>query len=243
MLFRSGQIGYTYLQNLSLLYTSGTNLLLFNSYAPVILFFLAAIFWRQYVPYLRQPDTMVWMFLLSILSAFGSSLLIYSNNTIDVADTTFAGDMLAILSTFFDVVTVLGQVQFIRQFPRTDGVLLNLHMFFYFFLSSIALLLLGGIVGIAHFSELFALKPALWSMGAGLFLGIGLYCNYEAFKRIDGYIAYILFNLSAVVTFIFEAFILNVVHISPFLILSTACTIFASIVAERINSRCEKEGV
>jgi uncharacterized membrane protein len=66
--------------------------------------------------------------------------------------------------------------------------------------------------------------------------------NYEAFKRIDGYLAYMMFNISVLVTFVLETFVFHSIQPTLLLILAGAMIISASIFAEMINSRCQKKG-
>lgn len=234
-----GQVVFAYLENVSLLYTSGTNFLLFNNFSPVLGLFLAVLFWRQDVPYLRKPQTMLWIFMLAFLCALGSGLLIYSNAT-DSSNTLhpniFIGDFLALLSTFFDVLGTVGQIQYIRHCSKANGLLLNIHLFFYFLLVSLPILVIGTMIG---FVTPFSYPLFLWILGIGIgvIFGCGMLLNLEAFKRIDGYIAYMLFNLSVVVTFAFEAFIFHSVSLTLQLCISALLIIGASVAAEYLNSR------
>ena len=81
------------------------------------------------------------------------------------------------------------------------------------------------------------------AMGIGLFVGFGQMLNYAAFKRIDGYLAFMMFNLSVLLTFALEVFVINAVSPTPLLLFSAVLIIGASVIAELINSRCEKQGV
>ncbi len=235
-----GQIAFAYLQHKSLLYTSGTNFLLFNNFAPVIGLFVSVLFWRQEIAYLRRPETMVWIFLLAVLATLGSSLLVYttSTNTSSTAVTIF-GDLLAMISMVFDVILTLGQIKYIQQYSKTDGVLLNIHLAFYFLLSTAPIVFFGTLYG---FMPTLTLTSSTWYLGGilGFIFGTALIFNYESFKRIDGYIAYMLFNLSVVFTFTFEAFIAHSISPTPILLLSAFLIIGASLFAELINTRCEK---
>ncbi|MBI3619128.1 HD domain-containing protein [Candidatus Peregrinibacteria bacterium] len=232
-----GQAGYMYLKNASLIYTSGTNLLLFNNFSPVMGLLIASIFWRKDIPYLRQPKTMSSIFLLAVISAFASSLIFF--NDVQHSSATALGDILAMISTFFDVLLTVGQIQYIKKFARTDGLLLNVHVFFFLllFVSPAILLLL-----LAHRPVLagLTLKTFFLGMGIGLFVGTGQLLNYEAFKRIDGYLAFMLFNLSVIVTFSMETFLLHSVRPTVVLLLSTMLIMISSVAAEFINSRAER---
>ncbi len=234
-----GQTAYAYFENVTLLYTSGTNLLLFNNFTPVIGLFIAVLFWRRDIPYLRKSQTMLWVFLLAVLSGLGSALLIYAHSAHEVSNGNLAlGDLFAVISTFFDVMLTVGLIQYIRRLPRTDGVLLNIHLFFYFLIISAPILFVSDVIGFAPL-PLFSFDLWIRGAGIGLLIGIGLLLNYEAFKRVDGYIAYLLFNLSVVVTFAFEALIFHSVSLTIQLLLSAGLILGAASFAEYINSRSQ----
>jgi drug/metabolite transporter (DMT)-like permease len=239
-LFVFGQIGYAYLQHVTLLYTSSTNLQLFNGFAPVIGLFVAVLFWRREIPYLRKPQTMIWIFILTVMASFGSALLIYSNirSLQHMPALAVTGDLLAMLSTFFDVLLTVGQIQYIKNHLQTNSILLNIHVFFYFCLFTAPLLLFlwlrDGPIFIPSTPE-----PLFFGLGVGLFVGVGLLLNYEALKRVDGYIAYMLFNLSIVVTFILEAFFVQSIVPTTHLLLSGILILGSSLIAEIINSRID----
>ncbi|MDD5054814.1 MAG: DMT family transporter, partial [Candidatus Peribacteraceae bacterium] len=236
-----GQVGFMYLQNASLQYTTGTNFLLFNNFAPLLGLIVAAFLWRREIPYLRQPRTMLWIFSLATVAGVGSSLLVYyslSNNS----SLSVLGDSLAMLSTFFDVVLTVGQIQYLRRLPRTNGMVLNLHVFFLPLLLLAPLVVIGAVVqpailiGVTWFT-------VLLGMGTGAINCVGLFLNYEAFKRIDGFLAYIMFNLSTVIVFLIEAFIFHSIQPTLLFLFSALLIAGSSILAEVIHSRCQKKGL
>jgi drug/metabolite transporter (DMT)-like permease len=230
-----------YFKNASLIYTSGTNLLLFNNFAPLLGLIIAAFVWRRDIPYFRHPRTMLWIFLLAMTAGIGSSLLVYSS-AIGTMGHTVTGDVLAMISTFFDVLMTIGQIEYIKHFPRTNGTLLNLHIFLLLLMCTAPVIVLGWLLGWPLFT---ALTPTtlLLGLGIGLFVGFGQLLNYEAFKRIDGYLAYMMFNISVLITFVLEAFVVHSIQPTSFLLLSGILIIFASVMAEYINSRCQKKGM
>jgi drug/metabolite transporter (DMT)-like permease len=235
-----GQVGLMYFKNASLEYTSGTNLLLFNTFSPLLGLIVAAALWRREIPYFRRPQTMLSIFLIGAAASIGGSLLVGAESVVGPSWSLF-GDILAIISTFFDVILTVGQIQYIKRFVRTDGMLLNLHIFFYLVLFTAPVLALSRFFG-GPFLQNTSWTTLILGLGIGLFVGIGQMLNYEAFKRIDGYLAYMMFNLSVLITFCIEAFVLHSVQPTPLLIISAALIVGASVFAERINSRCERSG-
>ncbi len=240
LLFVIGQVGFSYLQHVSLLYTTSTNLQLFNGFAPVIGLFIAVLFWRREIPYLRQTQTMLWIFTLTVMASFGSTLLLYSRvNLLQPASVVVTGDLLAILSTFFDVILTVGQIQYIKTHVKTSSILINIHVFFYFCLCTAPLLFLLWLFKGPIFLPP-SPYPLLFGLGVGLLVGLGLIFNYEALKRVDGYISYMLYNLSIVVTFVLEAFFVRSITPTIHLMISGILILGSSVIAELINSRIDQ---
>jgi drug/metabolite transporter (DMT)-like permease len=235
-----GQVGYMCLQNASLIYTSGTNFLLFNSFAPLMGLIIAAVFWHREIAYFKRPGTMFWIFIFALMASIGSVMLVSAHSVIG-NEWSVVGDILAMISTFFDVLLTVGQIQYIKRFTRTEGLLLNIHIFFFVMLSMAPLILLAPLVGGSLLKNLS--YPTLFlGLGTGLFIGFGQLLNYEAFKRIEGYLAYLMFNLSVLVTFVLETFVLHSVRPTILFLFSGLMIIGASVFAEIVNSRCEKKG-
>lgn len=236
-----GQIGYMYFKNASLLYTSGTNLLLFNNFAPLIGLLVASFFWRKDISYLREPRNILFIFLLAIAAGIGSSMLVY-DGTISHHSTSILGDALAMISTFFDVLMTIGQIEYIKRFRTTDGSLLNIHIFLFLLLFTAPVVLVGAIIRSSILTGL-TMHSLLLGLGIGLFVGFGQLLNYEAFKRIDGYLAFMMFNLSILITFLLEVFLVHSLKPTPLLIVSGLLIITASLSAEYINSHAQKRGL
>lgn len=236
-----GQVGYMYLKNASLLYTTGTNLLLLNNFGPLIGLFVAAAFWRREIPYLKQPRTMLSIFLLATVAGLGSSFLVYNSRI--AGDQSLLGDGLAFLGTLFDVLLVVGQIQYVKKFRTMNPAVMNMHVFFFVLLCTAPVIIAARVAGYASFFAGLTPLTVLLGIGIGLFEGIGQMCNYEAFKRIDGYLAHMMFNLSVVISFLLETFFIRSVQPSFLLVLSGLLIIGASVSAEMVNSRCQKQGL
>jgi len=236
-----GQVGFMYFMNASLIYTSGTNLLLFNNFAPLIALIIAAFFWRKDIPYLKQPRVMMSIFLLAITAGIGSSLLMRNSFALE-SSWTVVGDILAMCATFFDVMLVVGQIQYIKSFQKTNGILLNLHIFSFVLLFLAPIIIVGSIV-YPDFLRGLTYTSMLTALGIGFMIGCGQLLNYEAFKRIDGYLAFMMFNFAILITFVIEAFVLKSIQPTFILVFSGLMIIGASISAEILNSRCEKKGM
>jgi hypothetical protein len=82
----------------------------------------------------------------------------------------------------------------------------------------------------------------LYSIGAGVLSGVGKLLNYETFRRIDGFIAFLMFNISILITFTAEALFLHTITPTWMLIVGGLLIISSTVFAEIINGRSQKLG-
>jgi len=235
-----GDAGWMYFTAAGLLYTTSTNMLLLQNFAPVLTLLIAAILWRHTIPYLKDSKHMVWIFLVFLLGSTGSSLIIF-NSIQSPGVASVRGDILSIIMMMFDTLLIIGQIRFIKLVSNASGPAINLHIF-----TPIALVMLPIL------SVLFAMQatmmtsltwvPVLFAVGAGAILGLGQLFNYAAFKLIDGFIAFLMFNISILITFLCEVFFLHKFSPTWILLLGGFIIISSTVIAEMINSRCEKKG-
>lgn len=224
---------YTTLMNFSLLYTSSTHVILLNNFAPVIALIIAALFWRDRIPYLRKQKHFLAIFCAFVLGSIGSSLLFF--NDIRSADTTrLFGDFLATITMFIDVIFVIAMIQYVKQLQKDRTSALSCNIFIGTLIATIPVAFFGA-------ETLFTLtrEQLFYGITAGFFTASGLILNFESFKRIDGFLAFLMFNISILITFIFEAFIVLTVPPTWLLILGGLLIISSSILAEWINTRSE----
>jgi drug/metabolite transporter (DMT)-like permease len=206
-----------------------------NNFAPVFALLVALVFWRQQIPYLRHRHTQRVMLVIFLIGSVGSSLL-FVDAAQDSSASTIEGNLWAIGAVLTDVALVIAQIRYIRQVTPLQVPLVN----FYVFLLALPIFLLLFGLNPAHFAALPA--PQLgWGIFIGVFGAFGYYLNYEAFRRIDGFIAFLMFNLSILITFCVEAFILKAIPPSFILIVGGCLILGASVWAESINTRCERE--
>jgi GTP diphosphokinase / guanosine-3',5'-bis(diphosphate) 3'-diphosphatase len=230
-----GQAGLMYLKNACLIYTTATNFLLFNNFSPIIGLLVASFLWRKDIPYLRNEKNMVIILLLAAASGIGSILLLV--NSFAGVSGRIVGDILAVLAVFFDVLITISIIEYLRRHLTTDGLLLNLHIFFYLLLITAPVVGTLSMLGFPIFYGL-TWKTLILAMGIGVLVGMGQFLSYEAFRRIDGYIAFMMFNLSVLVAMVFEVFVINTVLPTQLLLLSAILIVCSSSAAEVINSRC-----
>lgn len=236
-----GQALFLYFISASLLYTTSTNFALLSNFSPVFALLVAALFWRRSIPYLRDPRHMLWIFLIFMTGSTGGSLIIYHSLRF-ASPQTILGDVLALCAMAADVLVITSQIRYVKLIPKASSLSLNLHMF-----GPTTLALTPPILYLlaARSSALTSLTPIpiLFSLGVGVMLAVGMVCNFEAFRRIDGFIAFLMFNLSILINFVAEAFFLKTIVPTWTLIVGGTIIISSTILAESVNSRCEKQGL
>ena len=82
-----------------------------------------------------------------------------------------------------------------------------------------------------------------YGLAAGALFGGGLLINFEAFRRIDGFIAFLMFNISILITFLIETFAFGSFVPTWLIIAGGSIIIGSTVLAEVIKSKCEKEGL
>lgn len=230
---------FTYFLNASLLTTTSTNFILFNNFSPVLALLVAAVFWRRSIPYLQNLRHILWIFCIFLLGSIGSSLLI--SNSIRHQTGTLTGDIFGVLAMIADTLYVIGQIRYTKVERNASGLSINLYVSTMIALLVIPVLTVLAIVSPAIF--MIGLVPCLFALGAGVLSGIGQAFNYETFKRIDGFIAFLMFNISILITFLVEAYVLRSISPNWMLLVGGGIIMSSTILAEWINSRCQKEGL
>lgn len=232
----------SYFVHASLIHTSSINFTLLTNFAPVFALIFATFFLKDRIPYLKNAKTVFQIFMIFIIGSLGSTLLFY--NDIKTANAgSLYGDLLATFSMLADVVFVVAAIEYIKSVKRYNSLQTIINSF--------ALLLLISVVGFLALAPYFGQMSLLtltkeqWMLGlaAGALNGVGLVLNFESFKRIDGFLAYLMFNVAILVTFIFEVVVFQKITPTWLLIIGGGIIISASIFAEWINSRCEKTGL
>jgi len=236
-----GYVLFTYFLNASLQLTTSTNFILFNNFSPVIALLVGAMLWRSSIPYLKDPQKMMWIFLIFLMGSTGAALIIY--NTIQgQSGGSVRGDILGLMAMAADTLLVVSQIRYMKLFQKVSSLSINLYVFFAHILAMTPLLLWFAFTGNSNIYAL-TIVPVLFGVGAGVLAGIGQILNYETFRRIDGFIAFLMFNVSILITFIIEVFFLGQFKPSWILLAGGGIIIASTILAELINSHCEKKGL
>ena len=234
-----GAAVFTYFLNASLVFTTSTNFILFNNFSPTFALLIAVVFWRDSIPYLKDPRHMLWIFLLFLLGSMGSSLLIYSDIHHPSIGTVY-GDLLGMVAMAADTLYVIAQIRYMKVVNRASSLSVNIHVSGALVFLTLPLVLLFG----SGLGALYAdLTPILYAIGAGVLSGIGQLLNYETFRRVDGFIAFLMFNISILITFVTEVFLLHTVYPSWVILIGGFIIIGSTVLAEVIHSHCQKKGL
>ena len=164
--------------------------------------------------------------------------MLFYNDIKFSSDLEVYGDFLATLTMAVDVFLVIAMIRYVQKLKGAQSILLNFYIFLFSLMVSAPLVLLFSEQSLFHLSQ----NQLLFGIGAGVLSGVGRILNFEAFRIIDGYLAYLMFNISIFVTFVVEAFILNAIPSTSLLLLGGSLIIGSSTVAEYINSQSEKSG-
>lgn len=229
---------FTYFLNVSLLSTTSTNFILFNNFSPVLALLVAAIFWRASMPYLQELRHILWIFCIFLLGSIGSSLII--SNSIRHQTGTLTGDIFGVLAMIADTLYVIGQIRYMKVEGNASGLSVNVYVSTAIAVLVLPVLAVGGILSPAMLS--IGVVPLLFALGAGVLSGIGQMFNYETFKRIDGFIAFLMFNVSILINFVAEAFLIGSLRPTVLLVIGGCIIVTSTILAEIINSRCQRQG-
>lgn len=220
---------------LSIQLTLASNAILFLTFAPVVAVLISLIFFRDRVSYLRVPGHASIIIFVFLAGCIGTSFLILNKGSTNVVNYhhKLLGDALAILALMSDVIATMSIIHYAKSKQSFSG------LDFIFRKVAILAAMFTPIV-LLH---IFSITLTLREWGAFLFLGlfnivVAYYCAYEAFQRIEGLIAYLLFNLTAVVTIFLEILFFGLEVTVPFVI-GSVLIIAASITAESINTKSE----
>lgn len=235
-------VSYNYFLHASLLFTSATNVNLVLGYAPIFSLLLGFMIWRKRIAYFRSPVAMQQMVLVFALSTVGGSLLFF--NDMQRAGGGIIGDMLALLIAFSDVAFMMANIYYVKYSKSCSNTLAltTQHLFWIGIVTTVLIQFNAHVLG--NSLTYASLTPAQWyaSIALGMITMVGFVLTFEAFKRIDGLLAFLMLNLAPVIAFIPEFLFFNV-RITSFFLIGAFLIVVSSIAAELVNSRAEKTGL
>jgi drug/metabolite transporter (DMT)-like permease len=221
-------------------FTSASNASLLLTLGPVIAIIFAFLFFREKIVYFQTKNNARAIISIFILGALGASFLVL-NKEVNIVEGSLGnkifGDFLAILAVLFDVIATIFLILYAKSknaFSGLDYILRKITLFA-LILSPIAIytLLNYSFSGREIIGILF--------IGIGYFvLGFGF--AYEAFRRLDGFINYLLMNVGQLFTVVLEVWFFDL-PLTFLFILGAIFILVSSIAAEYINTKCEKKMV
>lgn len=235
-------LSYNYFLHKSLLFTTATNVNLILSYAPIFALILGFAIWRERIAYFRSAKSVQQMFLVFALSAIGGSLLIY-NNSLE-SNTGVLGDFFALLIVFSDVAFIMSNIHYLKYSNKaTNTIALAMHHFLW--IAVVTFLLIGVVNTLGYGNITYDLTLVQWvvGLGVGVLTLIGLVLTFEAFRRIDGLVAFLMLNLAPFIAFTAEILFFDSNVFTPIFALGGLCIVLASIFAEVVNTRSQRTGL
>lgn len=234
-------ISYNYFLHASLLFTTATNVNLVLSYAPIFSLLLGVIIWRSRISYFRSAKAMQQMVMVFCLSAIGGSLLFL--NDMKSTRSGVIGDMMALVIAFSDVGFMMANIYYVKYSKALTNTLAltTQHLLWIGIVTTIILQVLN-ITGVTEISYALTREQWIASIALGAITMLGFVLTFEAFRRIDGLLAFLMLNLAPVIAFIPE-FLFFDVPITAFFVIGAVLIVGASVGAELVNSRSEKKGL
>lgn len=222
---------------LSVRYTVASNAALFLNFAPVVALIISLLFLRTKSSFFHNKKSTTNIILLFLIGCLGSSLLIINKvpENIIAPSEKIIGDIIGIFIVIFDVIGTMATIHYAKQKYSFSGI------DFIFRKVLILAILFSPFV----LMEITDLTLSVSQLAAFVYTGIvyaliGYWCAYEAFKRVDGLIGYLLVNLAPVVTISLEIFVFDL-PLSFLFIIGAFLILAASIGAEYVNNKQEKK--
>lgn len=224
----------SYFMNQSLNFTSGTTFMILNNFAPIFALIVAFLFWRSDISYLKERKHVLWVFTVFFIGGIGSAFLFY-NDFLQSGSITPKGSIYAFLSMVMDALVVIAQIRYAKIISSYQGALLTGGVFMIIAISLFPFLI--------PFLHLITFDVFITGLLVGALSGFGYIINYEAFRRMDGFIAYLMLNFAIFITFIVEVFFLGKLYPTWLIIFGGVLIIGSAIIAEFINTHCEKKQI
>ena len=221
----------------SVQYTLASNAILVLNFAPVVGLMAGIFFFRNTVAYLQTKGQRLRVIIIFIIGCLGTSFLVLNQpetNVVDPQNKLF-GDFLSVLALICDVIATIAIILYAKSKEAFSGL--------HFIVRKVCFLaiLFSPIV----LPQIFSLSLTSQEWMSFLFLGVfnivlSYYFAYEAYKRMEGLIAYLMFNLTAVITVFIEVFVFGLA-LNILFIFGAVLIISSTIFAEIINTKAERE--
>lgn len=214
--------------------TAASEIVLFLNFAPVVALIISIIFFRNHFPYLKTKSSIQKILWAFYIGCIGAALLFFAKG--NSVTPSYQSSFYAITMLVFDVIATIAILLYAKQkfaFSGWDYIFRKI-CFTALILTPIAIIYLSE--NIQHIS--------INNWIGILYLGFidflfGYWCAYEAYKRLDGLVNYLLLIFMPLLTLILEIFILGFRPNTLFFV-GAAMILISAIYAEIINSKAEK---
>lgn len=234
-LYVLSQIILSYSFNAALIYTSATTLNLFLNFTTIIGLMFLYITRKEVYSYFQgnRVFPMLGIFLVGII---GSIFLGY-NELYHPLRLSVLGVVYCIIAIVGDVLLMDSNMRYTEVCQEQNGIVFTTNaLFWVFIISSISFTVTQYIWKIQ------TTKPSYEQVGVMGLVGLipfgGYFLTYEAFRRIDGILVYLMINLTAMITFFIEVLFFKEPLTTP-LVIGSVLVISASVMAELYKSYCE----
>lgn len=221
---------------LAVKYTFASHVKLLLTFAPVAGLIIAYLFMEKKSAYFYDRKSVAGIFLIFLGGCLGAALLLYHSFDKQMTPHALLGDFIGFLAMIADVIATLAVIHYSKRPDSFSGFDYGLRK-----VCILALLLLPFTIYHAHF--LSALTLHEWYVF--VFLGtadmaLSYILAYLAYQRLDGLIAYLLFNLSTLITIVLEIIFFDL-PITSLFIVGGMCILASSVLAEIVNTKYEKK--
>ncbi len=219
--------------------TSASTAITFLNFSPLLAIIIGILFWKQKESqYMNNKSDLLKILIMFVLGTIGVLLLVL-NKEENISESEYAfklfGDLLAFIAMIFDVIATLALISYTKSKNIFKGIDYIIHKIF----------IIGLLLSPFAIHTIFTHSISALELGIFLFIAIfnfilAYLLSYEAYKRLDGLINFLFFNLSVAVTITLEVFVFDL-SISYLFGLGVFLIIFSSLFSEFINTKCEKK--
>lgn len=217
---------------ISLKLNSASNVAFYLNLAPVLGLIFGIIFWRHRVSYLSNKNDILKIIIAFFIGTLGATLLLINQTALSSSNGLAIFAALGLLIS--DVALTITIIDYAKRKEALHG-----SNYIIVLTSGLALAFLPFTVyGLLEYQFTFSEYSAAFFVGAGGHT-LAVWLAYLAYQRTDGFINYLMFNLTPLVALVVEASFFNF-KITGNILLGGALIIISTILAEIINSRSEK---
>lgn len=220
---------------ISVHFTIASNTTLLLNFSPVIALLFFLVFARNRIAYLKGKNDTLNILIVFIAGCVGSSMLVF-NQLPNETGNKMLGDLIAFGAVLCDVAATVSLIHYARQNEAFSGIDYIIRK-----IAIIALLFFPIVLtGLPQIMQGLSISQIASFVYMGVFdFALAYMLAFEAFKRIDGLIAYLLFNLRPIITILLEV-VVFALPLSINFSVGAVLIMGASIAAEIINSKAQK---